>query len=252
MVYMRRYTTRKSPKYRRAYNAVSKQRRNKWAGSRNKRVGGFAGVELKYVDTARSNAALPNTITGSECDPNAGSPAYNCINPVGQGVGSQQRIGQRYIMKGIDVNGTLTWKPEPNSDEASTEIRVLIVLDKQTNGTQLNAEDVLTSATSHRTNAFRNLQYTKRFQVLFDKTFTLTSTAGGEGDIAGAHFWGEIHRQFQVHKKFTVPVQCRATNMDIQGITDNSLHLLAFKGNQASASGVAGIHYDARVRFTDA
>jgi len=205
--------------------------RRRRRASMNMRTGGFLGIENKFVDLNFSGD-LGVSVTGSECDP----ATVLALNAIAQGDGESERDGRVCRLRSVHVKGLLT--KDSSSTAPSTFVRLLLVLDTQTNGAQLNAEDVIVSASS--TITFRNLQYAKRFRVLRDQLYTLNSQSG----VATA--FGGANKTFE----WNVPLNnlvCThsGTTASVANIQDNSLHVIAIGSNAADVA----LAYRSRVRF---
>lgn len=238
-----------------AYQAAGKRRRTvttqsiaRRRRSQNIRTGGFLGIELKYYDTSRSGVALtnPSDASGAEIDPST----INALNTIAQGDGEQNRDGRNVVMKKISIKGNVTINVQQNvvALDALPVVYLALVQDKQTNGAQLNSEDVFTNpsgATPLAAHPFRNLQYIKRFNVL--KTCTLEFENGLYPTYDGTNI--EVSGKmmaFEMHKDLNIPVNFTGTTSAIANIADNSLHLI---GYCTSTTYAPEVNYNARVRF---
>ena len=247
------------PKKRGVYGR-SRYRRNKrkWTGQQsgsrkrrftaavkaiNQRSAGFIGIEKKFFDSYVTNGAIVNTCAGAEQDPAANA---SCLNAIAQGDGESSRDGRKCVIKSVQVKGLLKGVSLPDQPDAtpSPEVRVVIFVDQQTNGAQCNSEDVLLDGAGIDVLSLRNMQYSRRFYTLFDRTYTMGApTFITDGANTGSIVFGA--RPFSMFKKLNMEVNFTGTTADIANIADNSIHVLAI----ASGSGVATISYQARVRF---
>lgn len=210
----------------------------------NARIGGFVGIEKKFIDQTYSGSIVaPTDCTGAEADP----ATNNCLNAVAQGDGESNRDGKEYIIKGITFEGTVTSGPNVDQTTVSSPfVTVAIILDTQTNGAQENSEDVYTNtaaAAAGNANLLRNLQYSKRFKVLKKWNFPLNVHSGV--------FDGVNQEVAQVSEKLSyyadkldIKVQCTGTGATVASISTNSLHVVAF----ATGSGCV-LKYNSRIRF---
>jgi len=146
------------------------------------RIGGYLGRELKFVDSEVSADSLGKTVAGSEVDP-----AQDSLNGVAQGDGGSNRDGRITFIHSLHIRGAIAFNHSQTFTTPTTAgfVRLALVLDTQTNGAQLNAEDVFKDPTSTALDwcFLRNLQYTKRFRVL--KLLTVKEPnypIGGAGD----------------------------------------------------------------------
>lgn len=207
----------------------------------NTRTGGFLGLELKFLDTVRERSALAAGPTGGELDP----ATVNCINAVTQGDGESQRDGRAYIIKSVNVKGYAELQNSASLD-ATAQIFIALVHDKQTNGAQLSAEDVFlmpsttTPANQPLAQPFMNLQYKNRFTVLATKVISMDP-----GNWNGTNF-ASVRKPFNLYKALNIKVNCNGTTGNVSDITDSSLHVVAFTDNNAASPVVS---YNSRIRF---
>ena len=215
------------------------------SGRMNMRTGGYLGLEKKFVDY-EYDAAVSSALAGSEADPAGGA-----LSAISQGDGESSRDGRRCTLLSVHVQGFLEL-PRLAGTALSDGARVKLVLlhDKQTNGAQVNAEDVFVDPTNTELDSctFRNLQYQKRFAVLGMKVVDLNLTAGaGNGTTNDT---SNTMRSFELHHEFKKPVivEHSGTTANVSAITDNSVHLLAVSTN-FSTSPIVQLRYYSRVRF---
>ncbi len=245
------------PKRKRRYygNGRPRKRRRVFYGrtrtysGRNRRTGGFTGMELKFYDTAALNQALDTNVGGEDGEHDESA----TIGPstILQGSGEKQRIGRRATFVSWRVNGLIhcpiiinqTAAPEP------TAIFVALIWDKQTNGALLNSEDVYindTANTRTSTNLQRNLEHSRRFQVLRTwKTTIQTPNMSYDGTNIEV---GGTQRHFDLNVRFRTPIiaNYKSTAETIANSTDNSLHVLAWCSNTEQAPTLS---YTSRLRF---
>lgn len=207
--------------------------------SLNWRTGGYTGIELKFIDTVKTGTALGQSWTGGEYDP-----AANGLCCPTKGTGPSNRDGDHIVIKKIQIRGTVMMQIQSNQDDvaAPVDYAVMLVWDKQTNGAQLNAEDVMVS-TDPEEFSYRNLQYSKRFRILKDWRGALHQTNAFTDGVNTGSTVGNSHH-FQCILNVHIPVDFKGDAGSISDIVDNSLHIIAC----TSASGLY-IAYHARVRF---
>ena len=127
-------------------------------------------------------------------------------------------------------------------------VRLVLVWDTQTNGAQLNGEDVMEAiGATEDFNSFRNLQYSKRFIVLKDKKIRIPVAQTNMHESADLYNQAGTYVPFKINKKFSKPikVRCTGTSAAVSAVSDNSLHLLA-----VSTQSTTDIWYQSRVRFS--
>jgi len=131
-------------------------------------------------------------------------------------------------------------------------IYIALVLDTQTNGAQLNSEDVFTNPNGTMISAaspLRNMSYTERFKVLKKKIirFPQPSITYDGTNIEQSGF--RIPFSFFVKLGgLQTKFQAGTTTGYCGTIVDNSLHLIAYSNN-TGASIIPLISYNARLRF---
>lgn len=223
----------------------AKPRRGRSYAMKNLRTGGFLGIELKFADF-EFDAALSATLAGSEVDPATAL----CLTAVAQGDGENQRDGRKMVVKSVMVRGIV----QITAIAAATLqngmwVKICMVLDKQTNGAQLNAENVFVDPTDTDLDAFtfRDLQFSNRFKVLKSMYLEVNpSAAAGDG---AANDQGHYVIPFEIIASgLNLGVNHSATTAAIASVVDNSVHLIAV-ASPGSAGGVATIKYSSRCRF---
>jgi hypothetical protein len=218
--------------------------------SQNVRQGGFIDQEIKFLDTAKSATVIVASTTGAEQPPTSG--CTGCLSAPAQGDGPSNRDGKKIIAKSILVNGQII--RVGGEDQANVPLaisgKVALVLDKQSNGAQLNSEDVYQAAGSSRPSlALRNLQYSKRFQVLAAQNFTLDNPRVGTDGTATLSSGTQV-MNFVLQKNLNLPITfSTGTTADIANVVDNSIQLVAFADANATGANSLNIAYDARMRF---
>lgn len=209
---------------------------------RNARTGGFLGIETKFFDTETTDDAFATTWAAME-------PATTNLTAIGQGDGESQRDGRKYSIKSIHLKGwvhvnTAESQTAPQSDHM---VRICLVLDKQTNGAQLTATQVMDGGQTEDTLSFRNLQFTKRFTVLFDRFIRIPNSLGVMNEGAANLFANSLMRvPFKINKVFNPPLEVLMSNTtaDIANVTDNSIHMIGVSTHTTSL-----LSYQCRVRF---
>ncbi len=215
--------------------------------SSNVRTGGFTGIEVKFLDSSvvGTSVLAPTDAAGAEVDPST----LLALNAIAQGDGESNRDGRRCVLKNVYVTGHIRCPKQANqtAGDDSAQIFVALVWDKQTNGAQLNSEDVYTNPGANAQTAavpLRNLQYSQRFQVLdtvaLDFSGPTIAYDGTNVEQSG------LVKPFKLSKKINIPCQYTGTTGVVANIADNSLHIIAYASN---VDLVPIIDYNARVRF---
>mgnify|MGYP000051545353 CR=1 FL=1 len=241
----RSYRSRSSTRSR---SSSVRPRTFRWSGwgrgskyaSLNRRVGGFLGIERHFYDIERTSIDVPNTVAGAEVDP----ATVLCCNAIPEGSGQSERQGRKAQILSWHITGNIVWSDTDIESENMGAVRVLFVLDKQTNGAQLNAEDVLKDPTDTGLDpqAQRNLEFESRFEILRQfavrKPFDSYSS-GGTPQVR------ELIVPFAVYIPRKINVCYNADTEAISSITDNSLHVIAIKNGTEAVT----IKYFSRIRY---
>lgn len=202
---------------------------------------GSTGIEYKFADEQFASTYVSETWTGGEMDP----AVINCLCMPSRGTGASDRSGDHIVIKNIQVRGAIKFAPLSGLTDSTTsvEVAVLLVLDTQTNGAQLNAEDVMID-TSPKTLSYRNLKYTSRFKILKKERCTLHQTCGfnTSGPTGNCSGNGKI---FNWNIPVNIKVDFSGDTGTIADITSCSLHVIAC----TQYANVVKLSYFSRVRF---
>ncbi len=209
----------------------------------NLRIGGFVGIETKFVDYERTALTVDNAWAGNELDDTTAL----AVSSIAQGDGESQRDGRKCELLSCHLKGTATLasnEAQANPGE-STVLRLILVLDKQTNGAQLNAEDVVT-ATTLDVNAWRNLQNSQRFRILKDVRMDINFTQHTQEAVNDFSYANQV-KSWEMHVVFKKPIVVNHTGTTavVTSIADNSIHLIGVSTSTAQCV----INYVSRVRF---
>lgn len=196
-------------------------------------------IEKKYHNTERAKEVITDSATGS---------IDSVITGIAQNTTAQGRVGTRAFIWSIDVRGTLILDTV-DSIAVWENLRVMLVVDKQSNGTTPTIAQVLDLTGGNDEFAFRNLANTNRFNILYDKRVAMNVIAaagnGTANDVAQ-------HRvNFNISKKFTKGLKVVYDTTDPDGLSgaikDNNVWMMVYGGQGSFAS----VEWAARVRYTD-
>lgn len=211
------------------------------------RIGGFTGIEKKFVDFFKQVDAFSLTWAGGEMDPGTA----DALSAIAQGDGESQRDGRVAVLHSVFIKGFLSIAAIESSAAPLDDIvvRLAIVQDKQTNGAQLNAEDVFkTLASGDDTNSVKNLQNSARFIVLKDKTWLIPRARAVSNEGAANLFSSpRILVPIKMGTTFRKPIRVNHTGTTavIASVADNSIHLIGCATNASAL-----LSYSTRIRFT--
>jgi len=233
-------------------NQVKSLRSNKLTAARmvaNAATMGFIGLEKKFLDTAKADAVVSSVaaLTGGEYDPSTG--CTGCLSCPAQGDTEQSRDGKRIVIDSLILKGYIrTGESVGQVPVSNIKVFVAVVLDTQTNGAQLNSEDVfknLLNSTEGTVCPTKNLLFGSRFRILKSHVFDVTPI--GVAPASATLACNGVRREFDWYIPFKggLPVNMNAgTTADVANVADNSLHVVAFSTNADCAIG-----YNARIRF---
>lgn len=218
---------------------------------------------VNMVDaTVYDTAVPPNTwITNQSC------------NLIASGSGSSERIGRKITVKSVTFDYTLN--PDirlavapPRIAGISFTYRLMLVLDKQCNGTTASAQELLTvvpytntvpnSQSSPVINWLMNIANTQRFQIL--KTWSgRIATNTVEFDQANAADYAQNYTSYRIHgyKKVNFPVEYGGPDPSLANIKSNNLFVcMCWTGFDTGGGAVYNNYFTvqgvARIRYTDA
>lgn len=216
----------------------------------NIRVGGFMGIENKFKDFPSVDHTLVESWAGGEYD----DPTAGCLSMAAQGDGPSDRDGKVFRINKILIRGYIytTATESATAPTADHLVRLCLVQDKQTNGAQLNAEDVFVTqgVSGEDVNSVRQLENIKRFNVLKDKQYLIRNSYAVVNEGAVNQFArGRSMVPFKISYTFKVPmeVNCGSTTAVVANCRDNSLHLIGCVS--ALHGSTMGITYGCRFRF---
>ncbi len=177
-------------------------------------------VEYKFLDVQNTEAAVSTT------------PSVNISSIILQGDGGSARDGNSVKAVGIRLNYMITL----NTSAVSSQIRVILIHDKQTNGALAAAGDILQDVTADDGIVSPyNLDNKYRFRMLYDRVHTLSDN--GRQSIA-------VKKYFKLNQK----LRFDGTAGDITDIPSSS-YLLLFVSNEPTNTPTITRH--SRLRFID-
>lgn len=195
-------------------------------------VGAYArsvpgAVEKKYFDSNIANSGdLSAGVVFNSC----------CLVP--QGTTDVTRVGNKIMIKNINLKGTLTLDDQGTGSIPNGIIRIIVFIDKQANGATAAVTDILKTATFA---SFRNMDQVDRFTILKDKVYTIRCQS------SNALHTGASAIYFAMSKKCNIPIHYSSTTGAITEIKSNNVGLLYIAdGTQVNVASGAS-----RVKFTD-
>lgn len=203
---------------------------------------------MKYFDTSKSDGTLigltvtwVGNVVGPTTTINLGAPAVanpQCLFAPTVGSALNQRIGRAVKMHKIKIKGAVIMASQAFATNQPFLCRVFVALDKQTNGTQADANDILNSGSDgiSTCNSYQTPNNFGRFQILYDKiyqidNFSMVRNAAGDPQISGKMIpWKLTH-------KFKPPLEVRFNGVNggtIADLVDNSINVYAGVTDQST------------------
>lgn len=199
--------------------------------------------EKKYVEFNFTDTTVPTTgyLPGS-------------ITNIAQGVGDDQRIGRKVVVKSISLRGEIKMPNESNTvlgaaSPQSDVMRFMVVQDKQTNGAAANMNSIIAfgaangGAATLDWRAFRNMDNIDRFNILVDRTVKIANPVFTNGTGSAT----QQIVQYNIYRKCNITVDYSTTTAAIGSQASNSLSIYCI-----TSAGLASWNGIVRVRYTDA
>lgn len=209
--------------------------------------------ERKYFESIRTGTFLLQSTTtwaGAELDP----ASLNCLFAPVQGDDIFHRQGRKVQVLQIKLSGQMGVPPQDGqiTGDIASIIRLHLVQDQQSNGAQLNAEDVFGAAVAGEpTDMFQNTAFFGRFRVLKSIKFIMQNPNFIEHTAAASVIQQGLAFIFKMNIKFKKPVivHYNSTNGgSVSDVIDNSFHLIGLCSSNELSPAIA---YRCRTTFID-
>ncbi len=189
------------------------------------------GGERKFHDVVIDDAVVATTMT------------INNLTIIAEGNGESERVGRKVTLTRISIMYSLQLPAAAAATSSSDTVRVFLVQDKQTNGAQFAATDLIDL---DNMNSFNNLANSNRFRVLFKKEFSFS--AGGAAPSGAALIFSEDRNYLRFSLKINIPIEYdnSATTGVITSVRSNNIYWCT-----QSESGLVSCVGRARLRYTD-
>lgn len=156
------------------------------------------------------------------------------LNGIATGTNATNRVGRRITMTALQLRVNVTLA---TTSVGSSPLRFLVVYDKQTNGANPMATDVLVNDTI---DSNMNLGNSRRFETLCDIEFPCIGTAGPQSA------W--VNR----YVKLNHPVEFNgSSSAAVTAITSGSVIMLAYQNGAIVTTNPLINEVVSRIRFTD-
>lgn len=195
-------------------------------------------------------------VTGENFSKAADGPTTNSstLCDIVQSVGEQQRIGRKVTIRNIYLRLIFEWINSATSNLLAgtlghETIRVLLFIDKQTNGSAVIGTDLLEADNFL---SFRNMANTGRFRVLHDKqyVFNTTAIAAGNGTANDSQL---VHKEYiiKISKKVYIPIEFDGATGAITEIRTNNIGLMVWAAHGGRIKLFGTAKSVGRLRYTD-
>lgn len=182
-----------------------------------------------------------------------------CLCPVAEGSGFYNRIGRTIILKTMHIKGQVIFDPTPTGiDNLSTQWRLALIYDRESNGAQISITDVFRSfdslgAATTTTYSGLNLDERKRFHIFRDERIYFNSSTTQtlptqSAAIAANQLQGQVCNIDWFVKLNDLSQDYKAVQGTLGSISSGALYLVAYSNHVAGNS--RGLFQgEARLRF---
>lgn len=191
--------------------------------------------EKKYKDTVIAAAVIP--VAGSCIAASGGSASLNVLVQDSSATG---RVGRKVTLKNVYIHGAITLPSTGVNANATDIVRIILYIDKQTNGVTPAVADLLDTAVGGY-NSFRNLSNVERYIILKDKFISVSAAT-----TVAAVNTGVVSVEYKIYKKIECGIEFSGNTGAVTEVRSNNLCVLAISKN-----GLATNEFVSRVRFTD-
>lgn len=218
-------------------------KKKRFVRGRDRTIGNY----LRYTGPRPEQKFLDSTVTDVVVATSAA--VVISLNVIPQGTTASERIGRKITITKLKLRWVLNL---PNIQDATAltsgdVIRVMVFVDKQTNGAGAIGSDILKFPTDFQ--SYRLLSNVGRFDILYDKFHSLQylTGAGLGGDIGSAQLYqGGVKYHYKFSKSMTLPIEYSGMTGAIDEIQSNNIGILLISSN-----GNGGFDGDVRIRYTD-
>ncbi len=188
-------------------------------------------VEQKFKDTSLNDTLGTGMIIQEPC-------------VVVQGDGESERIGRRMFIKSIFIKGVVTLPPVQDVAETATLVKMMVVQDKQTNGTKFAPADLLVTDSY---DSFNQLANKSRFKILKTQYFKLVSKLGASNS-GSTYVTGEDIANVYCYLKLDVPIEFDGTTGVVGTVRSNNVYIT---WQLSSSNTFPSWNGESRIRYTD-
>lgn len=195
-------------------------RRVGFYGRYNKPGTGRKSQELKFYDSHHHNLGISAATNG-------GTPIN--VTGIEQGTGESQRLGRKVVLRSIEFHLTFHWQPGQVAAVAYNRIRMLVLVDKQTNGAIFQHSDIFET---NEMDAFYNLVNQGRFRIMKDSIYNFNVRAQMPSDvnvIPNEFVPAQVTKTMRIKKRLNLPIEYSGTSGARSEIRSNNIYLFVIK-----------------------
>lgn len=182
------------------------------------------GPELKNIETA---STMVPPLTASFCTP-------QLINGCAQGVTQNERVGRKTVIKSVGLRYIYN---TGTAGGAQSQVRIIVVYDKQANGASPLVGDVISGGQFY---GFNSLGNADRFIILLDEISEAAQSSAM--NVSGKKFM-----------KCNLECMFGGATSGIASINSGSIYIMAANNSDPTIGSAAGtVYYTTRIRYTDA
>jgi len=199
----------------------------------------FSKLEKKFLDTTFASSNLTAAWAFYE------DATMLCLNGTATGNTESTRDGRQIQAKQLVIRGSI-YMPSAKAQTTpagGNVVRVMVVRDKQANGAQGTAANIMTNDIE----GFRNLDYVQRYDTLRDLHLTLPlNPITQAGATADNYSWGTNYKVFKIIIPLSDTITYSGTTAVVGSIADTAYHVIACA---MSTTGAPAIQYSSRFRW---
>lgn len=209
---------------------------------------GYARLSSRLGSKYRSKVSKPEMkkkfVSWAGTSINTTGIATELTSAIAQGTAYDERIGRKIKLHSIDLRGHFTYTPTAITD-GDANVRVVLVLDKQTNGALYTAGSLFHD-TAHTFYTHFNVENNQRFTILYDKVFRLPI----ENENTAAGTPGSVEKPFHIRKKLNHVLEFDTSVAGtIADLKSNSLSMYTVSGTNGSGKIVKDM--EMQLEFSD-
>ena len=228
--------------------------------------------EKKFLDvytnaTVEEGSAIESVTFNNNFTPNQGGTDLGIHSPP---VGStpSSRVGRKIYLWGVYIRLRLEWQKLQTSQTlsgmagyyVSPKVRVLVVLDMQSNASEHVTLDKVLDGGGGRIANFTNLENTGRFRIMYDKIFSPNYSMNmpiSQGAGSSAVFLPESQTNYKINIKPKHPIvvnfDTSVSSQAATACTTNQLRVFVFREHSpvAGQDQEVNAEWQVRTRYTD-